>query len=110
MNDTIDEVPFEVTAARQGTSVRLRIAGELDLHREGQLRGAFEGVLAGEPFDQLVLDLRELQFLDSSGLRVILLCRDRTRAAGAAFLLAAAPGPVTRLFAVAGVQSWFDYE
>ena len=110
MNETVDEIPFEVRAERLETSVRLRVSGELDLTREGELRSALEANLDGGTLDELVLDVRGVQFLDSSGLRSLLVCRDRTQAVGARFRLAASPGPVTRLLAVAGVQSWFDYE
>jgi anti-anti-sigma factor len=109
MSEQVDEVPFEVFADRHGSAVRLRVVGELDLFRESALHAAMAAVL-DDDLEQLVLDVRELHFLDSSGLRALLLCRDRTRAAGATFRLAVAPGPVTRLLAVAGVQSWFDYE
>ncbi len=110
MIDQLDEVPFEVSVQRHGNAVRMRVAGELDLFREGVLHDAMAGVLEGGDLEQLVLDVRELQFLDSSGLRALLLCRDRTHAVDATFRLAVTDGPVTRLLAVAGVQSWFDYE
>jgi anti-anti-sigma factor len=67
-------------------------------------------VLDARDVGSLVLDVRGVQFLDSSGLRALLVCRDRTQEAGAEFRLAVAPGPVSRLLAVAGVQGWFDYE
>jgi anti-sigma B factor antagonist len=110
MNDAVDEIPFEVSAEWLGSSVRLRVSGELDLHRESELRSALEATLDEGALDELVLDVRGLQFLDSSGLRSLLVCRDRTQALGARFRLAVSPGPVTRLLVVAGVQSWFDYE
>jgi anti-anti-sigma factor len=110
MNETIDDVPFEVVAEQDGRELRLRVSGELDLHREADLRSAFATAFDGTDVDRLVLDVRALQFLDSSGLRALLTCRDRTRAAGVSFVLAVAPGPVTRLLQVAGVVTWFDYE
>jgi anti-anti-sigma factor len=110
MTDTVDEVPFEVVVERHGIAVRVRIVGELDLYREMAVRAAVTAVLDEGDVGCLVLDVREMQFLDSSGLRALLACRDRTRETGAEFRLAVAPGPVTRLLAVAGVQGWFDYE
>jgi anti-sigma B factor antagonist len=110
MTGLLDEVPFEVAVDHEGDAVRVRVAGELDLFREGALRAAVTAVLDAGDLGSLVLDVCGLQFLDSSGLRALLVCRDRTKEAGAEFRLAVAPGPVTRLLAVAGVQGWFDYE
>ena len=59
---------------------------------------------------RFVLDVCGLQFLDSSGLRALLACRDRARSAGVPLTLAVAAGPVTRLLDVAGVRDWFHYE
>jgi anti-sigma B factor antagonist len=110
MTETLDEIPFEVTVERHGDAVRVRVTGELDLCREEALRSAVTAVLDARDVGSLVLDVRGVQFLDSSGLRALLVCRDRTKEAGAEFRLAVAPGPVSRLLAVAGVQGWFDYE
>jgi anti-sigma B factor antagonist len=110
MTEFVDEVPFDVAVERHGDAVRVRVSGELDLHRETALRSAMSALLDEGDIGSLVMDIRGLQFLDSSGLRALLVCRDRTREAGGAFRLAVAPGPVTRLLAVAGVQGWFDYE
>ena len=56
-----------------------------------------------------VLDLRDVGFIDSSGLRGLLLCRDQAAALGIEFSLAVAKGTVSRLLDVAGVQDWFTY-
>jgi anti-anti-sigma factor len=109
MSGTVDEIPFEVLAERDGAVVRVRVSGELDLQREGRLRSAFAAALDGVPVERAVLDVRGLLFLDSSGLRALLKCRDLARAAGASFVLSVQPGPVTRLLQVAGVAAWFDY-
>ena len=110
MTGTLDEIPFEVAVERHADAVRVRVTGELDLCREKDLRSAVSAVLDARDVGSLVLDVRGVQFLDSSGLRALLVCRDRTQEAGAEFRLAVAPGPVSRLLAVAGVQGWFDYE
>ena len=107
--DLDQDVPFVVRPDRDGALLRITVSGELDLHTEGDLRAAFAAALAEGRPERTVLDLRGLQFLDSSGLRGVLICRDRARAAGCSFALAVVPGPVTRLLAVAGVETWFDY-
>ena len=102
--------PFDVRTEERADHVRLVVTGELDFYREPDLRGALEALLAQSPPQRLVLDIGGLQFLDSAGLRVLLVCRDRCRSADVPFRLAVAPGPVTRLLDLAGVRSWFSYE
>jgi anti-anti-sigma factor len=108
-NGPDEELPFVVRVERDADRLRVVVSGELDLHREAALRDTVDAVLADEAPARLVLDVRGLQFLDSSGLRVLLTCRDRARAAGVPLTLAVTPGPVTRLLDLAGVRSWFDY-
>jgi anti-sigma B factor antagonist len=110
MSEPDDEVAFDIRTEERPDHVRVVVTGELDLHREPELRTFVESLLAQGRPQRLVLDLGALQFLDSAGLRGLLVCRDRSRSADVAFCLAVAPGPVTRLLDLAGVRSWFTYE
>ena len=81
--------------------VVIRLAGELDMASAPQLRSAIEELdLAQCPL--LVLDLQELAFIDSTGLRVILWAHERCRQH--AHTLALTPGSqqVQRLLAISG--------
>ena len=101
---------FDVRTEPQADHLRLLVSGELDLFREADLRRALDDVLTDTTPERLVLDVRGVQFLDSSGLRALLMCRDRARSLGIPLALAVAPGPVTRLLDVAGVRNWFAYD
>lgn len=110
MSESVEDIPFVVRTEPCGDHVRVLISGELDLHREAELHSAWEAVISSaETPQRLVLDVSGLRFLDSSGMRALLVCRDRAHAIGVPFLLAVTPGPVTRLLRIAGVQDWFDY-
>ena len=86
------------------------VSGELDLYREAGLRSSVDALLTDRTPVRLVLDVCGLQFLDSSGLRALLACREHARSAGVLLTLAVTPGPVTRLLDVAGVRDWLNYE
>jgi anti-sigma B factor antagonist len=101
---------FDVRTERRADHLRLLVSGELDLFREADLLRALDEVLADTTPERLVLDVRGVLFLDSSGLRALLMCRDRARSVGVPLVLAVAPGPVTRLLDVAGVRNWFAYD
>lgn len=83
-----------------GEVVTVRLEGELDLstaaRAEGELRRVEE---AGPP--TIVLDLRGVRFLDSTGLRVILAADSRARKDGRRIQVIAGPEPVHRVFRIA---------
>lgn len=58
----------------------------------------------------VVLDLREVTFMDSSGLRALLQAQDLARANHARFALSVGPGQVKKLLDLAGVADWFDHD
>jgi anti-sigma B factor antagonist len=71
------------------------VAAELDAAlRDAQSRSLF-----------VVVDLGDLEFVDSSGLHVFLRAETRARAAGARLVLAAARAPVRRVFDLTGATS-----
>lgn len=110
MTRTPGDDAFNVRTEPRADHLRIVVSGELDLFREADLRRALDDVLADAAPERLVLDVRGVQFLDSSGLRALLMCRDRARSLGIPLALAVNPGPVTRLLDVAGVRNWFAYE
>jgi len=57
-----------------------------------------------------VLDLRQLTFMDSSGLRMILEWDGRARRDGISFAVSPAPAAVQRMFEVAGVLDQLPFE
>jgi len=104
-SDTLFTVHFEDV----GGTLRGTVVGELDLLTEPELVGAFGAALDSGSATASVLDVRQVGFIDSSGLRALLLCRDHAVARGVDFSLALADGPVSRLLDVAGVRAWFAY-
>lgn len=91
-------------------TVRLVISGELDLTAETAVVDAGDRALAAGAVSGLVLDLTDVSFIDSCGLRALLRCRQQADAAGVPCRLAIRPGPVTRLLDIAGLRDSFAYE
>jgi len=60
----------EAVVDPSGTPV-LKLIGEIDISTVGRIRSAIEPVLAGQS-DRIVFDLRDLRFMDSSGLTMLL--------------------------------------
>lgn len=83
---------FEIQSAEQAPT-KLAVAGELDIASAPQLRAQLDHIVRREEGD-VVVDLRELQFIDSTGLAVLLNAVRRLTRAGRRFELQCPPGPV----------------
>src|SRR5439155_4034554 len=63
--------PLELRIVNDAGSPRVTVAGELDLATAEQLEAQLKQVESSGP-GTLVLDLRELEFMDSTGLRAVI--------------------------------------
>jgi anti-sigma B factor antagonist len=53
----------------------VRVTGEVDMSHEEELRGELRAAVAAEP-KGIVVDLTECEFIDSTGIRALLLSRE----------------------------------
>jgi anti-sigma B factor antagonist len=108
IEETLTHHPFRCDVEPHRETVRIRPVGELDLATvdlvEEQLRE-----LRAAGFTAVTLDLREVRFLDSTGLRMILLWDADARADGFAFRLIAGPPAVRRLFDLTRTTERLDF-
>jgi anti-sigma B factor antagonist len=73
--------PFDVTITEHGSAVHLALTGELDISTATRLEDDLRRVEADGPA-LLFLDLRELTFMDSTGLRILITADARARESG----------------------------
>jgi anti-sigma B factor antagonist len=88
-------------------AVRIALRGELDLAHAYTFDEELRRVEESRP-TVVVLDLRDLSFLDSCGLARLLAARRRARRAGHRLLLVRGPKAVQRLFALSAVDEAFE--
>jgi anti-sigma B factor antagonist len=100
-------VSLEVDVIRERPELVIAVRGELDLATAPLLRDAFES--ADREAGVVVVDLSEVGFLDSSGLRVLAQCqRLLTGEDGPASLrLVVATDAVRRVLEVTGMRTFF---
>lgn len=84
--------------------VSLSVIGEIDLATVDQLEEAVTEVV-NNGNSHLVVDLTELSFMDSTGLKAMLVTDQRLNEGGRSFAIAVRPGPIARLVDLSGVQS-----
>lgn len=92
----------EVVARKDGGAT-LRLSGELDLSTIEQLERAVASSVDGKP-ELVVLDLRKLVFLDSTGLRLMLQLDSRLAEVGGRLVLVEGPRRVHRVFELTGAR------
>ncbi|HEY5261839.1 MAG TPA: STAS domain-containing protein [Solirubrobacteraceae bacterium] len=94
---------LQVDVRREGNRVVLELHGELDLVGAPLLQAEVENPdLDGSA--TVVLDLQDLTFIDSAGLRVILAAHERSQRLGQTFALTRGSQQVQRLLTIAGVS------
>jgi anti-sigma B factor antagonist len=94
--------PFHVDLDRSGDTLTVTPIGELDIATVPRVADALAA--AKRPYGRLVLDLRGLSFIDSSGLRLVLM--EVERAAGEGHAVEVIPGDerVQRIFRLTGAD------
>jgi len=80
------------------------VGGDLDYDSHGRLEEALDG---GRPPSGLVVDLAEVTYCDSCGLRVLLGAQARAHDVGAAFVLRGAQGQPARALKLTGLDQVF---
>jgi anti-sigma B factor antagonist len=88
-------------------AVRVALRGELDLNHAYSFDEELRLVEGGRP-PCIVLDLRELTFMDSCGLGRLLAARKRARRAGRRLVLIRGGRAIQSLLAMTGVEEAFE--
>jgi anti-anti-sigma factor len=98
-----------ITTDREANRAVLGVRGELDAYSAPGLEEQVTKLI-GEQADDVVLDLSQTGFLDSSGLRAILTAQRRLIESGGQLRLRAPSEAVTRLLEITGLQDHFSVE
>jgi anti-sigma B factor antagonist len=101
-------VRFRCQVEPRGDTLVARLRGELDLAGAQLFEETIEQ-LATAGAGRVILDLRELEFLDSSGLRLIMRLHKQLGQASAELLLVRGPNSVQRIFALTRVDQVLDF-
>src|SRR4051812_19694995 len=90
-----------------GKVVTLVLAGEFDLAGIQRFEGALAAAEAAAP-EVIVVDLTALEFMDSSGLRALVMADRRANKAGWRFAIVPGPEPVRRVFEITRLDDQLD--
>ena len=95
---------FRIETLEGQSGLTIKLAGELDSATSTELLACFERALAALDERELVIDLDGVSFIDSSGLRALILIERRAEEDRIALAIAPAPTAVTELLHVTGIS------
>jgi anti-sigma B factor antagonist len=95
---------LEIGNERDGTTVCLTLRGELDISTAEDLEKRLQAVES----NRVVLDLRELEFIDSSGVRVLVVTARRFDESGREFALIRGADRVDRVLRLTGIDGQIE--
>lgn len=92
---------FDISISHKGTTDIVTVRGEIDLVTAPLFQDAFEGLGS-----RVTVDLREVSFMDSSGLAVLI--KQMGQMSGSELRIVADSPPVLRLFELSGLTEFLD--
>ncbi|HEU4544091.1 MAG TPA: STAS domain-containing protein [Jiangellaceae bacterium] len=108
----MEELPDLLTVSREiadgGRAVRLRVVGEIDMSTVATFEEALSSAV-DETHDHLLVDLSEVNFMDSSGLNALVRARNALEDNGVDLVISGVSDQVRRLFEVSGLMTAFMF-
>jgi anti-sigma B factor antagonist len=91
--------PLDLSTEHHPGQTRVVLIGELDIASTAELEQQLAAIEIDSP-GTLVLDLRRVEFIDSTGLRALIAADERARSEGRRLALVRGPDAVARLLTV----------
>jgi anti-sigma B factor antagonist len=102
MIGAIPDPEFSVNVSSENSTEFVVVHGDVDLATVGVLRAQLTAAL--ERGEKVVLDLREVTFMDTQGLAAVIEAQQASAASGTRFVVVRAPATVHRLFDMIGLS------
>lgn len=99
----------DVNIDRDGQLHTVALRGEIDLSTAGTVESALTAAMTDAGDATLVVDLRELTFMDSSGLHALCNLREQALHDSNRLVLVRGPRQINRLFELTATDSLFEF-
>jgi anti-sigma B factor antagonist len=100
-------LPIDIALTCDHRLASLSVAGELDDSTVDELLGAVAHLLSGPAPDVVELNLTDLDFVDSAGIRCLINCRSAVQSAGSRLVLVEPSPQVVRVLDITGLLDLF---
>jgi anti-sigma B factor antagonist len=105
-----DEAPSTATSAQSDVPIVLHAAGELDLETVGAFRVMVTNAVNSASAPRIIVDLRDVTFIDSTALGVLVHAHNRLTAQRRRLTIRTQHPLVRRLFEITGLTTMLDIE
>lgn len=105
----IDLAALTIRAEQDGGNHVLALSGELDIASADALDAELQRVEATVSLQEILIDLRGLRFIDSTGLRLLIGAARRAETAAYRLRIVRPGAPVFRVFEIAGVDALLPF-
>jgi anti-sigma B factor antagonist len=102
-----DVQPLELTVAHDDRVAEVKVSGEVDIHTCGALEKTLTD-LADESVNVVTVDLGHVSFIDSSGLRALVVGHKALQDRGGSLVIVNPSTATARLLEVTGLDGLFD--
>jgi len=99
-----DAEQLHLNTSFDGATATLRAAGELDIYTSGRLAALTDQLCARE-VEEIVVDGNQLSFVDSAGLRALVLAHDRASVQGIDLRVGAASDALGKVLSMTGLDT-----
>ncbi len=97
---------LSVRVTHAGGSTTVTLAGEIDLFSSTRLNRELDALWTRvPPPDRVLVELAEVEFMDTSGVAILLTARRRAADIGCRFAVTSTSPTIARLFEITGLQS-----
>ena len=96
---------MELDAVKRGPRLTVKLIGELDHHSAERTRIMLDTLLHDVSVRELMLDLKELSFMDSAGLGVVLGRYKTLAARGGRMIVSGVRPSIDRIFRMSGIYA-----
>lgn len=100
---------LSISSVQDGGTVRITLEGEMDLASATAVEDGLRAAEASSP-TRVVVDLSQLAFIDSTGLRLLLQADARARQQGYELVLRPGEASVQRVFEITGALDVLRFE
>jgi len=100
---------FEAVVSQEGSVRTIALNGECDVQMFPDVDELIRDSLSNG-YSAVRVDLRGLTFIDSSGIRALLMARNQAESVGSSLAIVPGPQPVMRVFELLGLRDHFAFE
>lgn len=98
---------MQIATRTEGNRAVMRLSGRFEFSAHREFREAVDRVLKADGSDELVVDLMDVDYVDSSALGMLLMVRERANSAKIALTLANPRGMVRQALDIAHFEKLF---